>query len=245
MNYSNVSSCSEWYKINIELQHSIDRADLILKESVFKDLESVIDSHNDTNDTNDNNIESPTSINEECLDFIDGEWSTPLYKCKTKINTLKEDINYIKSDMVLTASELKETINLYEAMLKRRSSMVSISSDLCKYVDMINEDSSHMPSAKRLQEAFEDHLNVLLNDKEFNKVCEDIVKLYKKIFNMQSITRLIASAQPTPTCSICLSEPVQLISTNCGHGGCDHCFRQMGYCPVCRSPINHKCRIYI
>jgi len=219
-NTPNDGTQHNWYNLQIELQHSIDRAADILK------------------DANANNHTQVSICNEDTID--DQTDKTSIEDCNRINGLIKDYIESFRDDMRNTADEFINSVIIYERFIKRRSELVGLSDKINKYAM-----DSTMQSAKDLQTALENHILNVLNDEDFIKVCNRIKYLYTKIINMQTTSRLIASTQPTPTCSVCLSRTVCVISTNCGHGGCEECFMQMGNCPVCRSSITDRCKLYI
>ncbi len=65
------------------------------------------------------------------------------------------------------------------------------------------------------------------------------------ISDAMATIRTLVNTPLEPMCPICFSEPVSLAYEPCGHTLCIHCSTRQGHiCPVCRTPIRDKLKLY-
>ena len=80
-----------------------------------------------------------------------------------------------------------------------------------------------------------------------------LISLGRAAVRSDLVRRLHATLRPPPpqtpaehACTICCTRPIQRVFQPCMHAcACDECARRLEVCPVCRSQVVAKWRVYV
>lgn len=140
---------------------------------------------------------------------------------KDKINETRKDIEKIE-----TFSQFLKEIN---KKFPDNDEIDSISNDICKLSEKINEDNTCLTSKNKYQKEL-----YLLNE-------------------YQNLLKKINNGNVGNTCSLCLQNPVNKFFNPCGHTACDNCIEKLYEkagnpynvnCFLCRKKVNSNHPIY-
>jgi len=99
----------------------------------------------------------------------------------------------------------------------------------------------------QLLESVEAYLKKVFEENQVSVEYGALIAAYKRFITLRDTVQMMRSSavESEPLCSICLSDTVSYTMTPCGHTFCQTCVRRQGNsCPMCRTAIKERVRIY-
>jgi hypothetical protein len=152
---------------------------------------------------------------------------------------LRETLRRTVRLYVNTATALSTAEGQLEEKLKRLETVVSRVNG-----QMFLEPT---PELAELAEPMRKYLDSVLDKIDIEPDFREVSEQYKRFSILKGLVSLIGFQQTSsaPTCTICMTRPVCLAMTPCGHVFCEECCRsQMTACYICRVQIRDRVRLY-
>ena len=156
----------------------------------------------------------------------------------------------LKAHALATGHIYDEYRNAGEAIMKQQAllkvkldKLDRIQSRLTALFDMDSANDAHTP----LMEAAEVYFKKVYDDNQIATEYAAVIDAYKKFIALRDVMQMmrVSAVENEPICSVCLNDAVSYTLTPCGHTFCQTCVRrQGGNCPMCRTNIKERVRIY-
>jgi len=107
----------------------------------------------------------------------------------------------------------------------------------------IDMNSAHT----QLVDSVEAYLKTVFEDNQISVEYGALISAYKRFITLRDTVQMMRSSavESEPLCTICLTDTVSYTLTPCGHTFCQNCVRRQGNaCPMCRTSIRERVRIY-
>ena len=99
----------------------------------------------------------------------------------------------------------------------------------------------------QLVDSIENYLKKVFENNQISVEYGALIAAYKRFITLRDTVQMMRSSavESEPLCSICLTDTVSYTMTPCGHTFCQNCVRRQGNsCPMCRTAIKERVRIY-
>jgi hypothetical protein len=99
----------------------------------------------------------------------------------------------------------------------------------------------------QLLESVETYLKKVFEENQISVEYGALIAAYRRFITLRDTVQMMRSSavESEPMCSICLTETVSYTLTPCGHTFCQNCVRRQNTsCPMCRTSIRERVRIY-
>lgn len=129
-------------------------------------------------------------------------------------------------------NHLKQRLDKMDKIQKKVSSMIEL------------QTNEAMPD---LVNSLERYLAVSFKDSGIESEYKTLLQLYKKHMILREEIQVFKNSQTVsePLCAICITDPVGMTISPCGHTFCQTCSRRMiNECGVCRGRIKDRIKLY-
>ena len=148
---------------------------------------------------------------------------------------------------------LRETLHVYQstvadmfAVHTRLQKKLEQTDHFTKQVLALAPPADASPEAETLRQSIVAYANVQYDTMKIKEDYVDFCTLYTKYHALRSVLLLQQTAESSaPTCTICMTDPVTMALTPCGHTFCSPCgSKQRAQCYICRVGIRERQRLY-
>ena len=146
---------------------------------------------------------------------------------------------------------LRETLHVYQSTLAdmftahtRLQKKLEQTDHFTKQVLALAPPADASPEAETLRQSILAYTNIQYDTMKIKDDYVDFCTLYTKFHALRSVLLLQAESS-APTCTICMTDPVAMALTPCGHTFCSPCgSKQRAQCYICRVGIRDRQRLY-
>jgi hypothetical protein len=146
---------------------------------------------------------------------------------------------------------LRETLHVYQSTLAdmfdahaRLQKKLDQTDTFTKKVLALAPPADTSPEAETLRQSILAYTNVQYDTLKIKEDYIEFCTLYTKFHALRSVLLLQAESS-APTCTICMTDPVAMAVTPCGHTFCSPCgSKQRSQCYICRVAIRDRQRLY-
>jgi hypothetical protein len=148
---------------------------------------------------------------------------------------------------------LREALHVYQSTV---TDMFAAHTRLQKKLDQTDQYTKKLmaltppndpsPEAETLRQSILTYANVQYDSLKIKDDYIDFCTLYTKFQAVRSVLLLQQTAESSPPiCTICMTDPVNMALTPCGHTFCSPCgSKQRSQCYICRVAIRDRQRLY-
>jgi hypothetical protein len=148
---------------------------------------------------------------------------------------------------------LREALHVYQSTV---ADMFTAHTRLQKKLDQTDQYTKKLmaltppndpsPEAETLRQSILTYANVQYDSLKIKDDYVDFCTLYTKFQAIRSVLLLQQTAESSPPiCTICMTDPINMALTPCGHTFCSPCgSKQRSQCYICRVAIRDRQRLY-
>jgi len=202
----------------------------------------------------------PPDIEHRCTELLAkfSRKSPPSFLRDVSLSTdISGSLADIESELGVHPTELRETLRRTVRLYVNTATALStaegqLEEKLKRLETVVCRVNSQMfleptPELAELAEPMRKYLDSVLDKIDIESDFREVSEQYKRFAILKGLVSLMGFQQvsSSPTCTICMTRPVTLAMTPCGHVFCEDCCRsQMTACYICRVQIRDRVRLY-
>jgi hypothetical protein len=186
----------------------------------------------DANITDNIDKNSTNTLKRDLLEFVNSDWDeiNDRIKKSTKLPDAKKvDYSEEKKQFLELKEKIKTSVFEYQIIELKLKSLFTkneiLESKIRTFYDFLEEfqQDNKDKNCKTIKSSLNDFVD-MYNDRDTLKMLiSQFVDKRHDLKELMSITNLAQSVCPTPTCSLCMTNPLDSFLDPCGHTGCKEC----------------------
>ena len=224
---------SQYYELSPNLQYS--------NENIYYESSSL--------DTNYNSNNKLINVREYLVDLLKNKFEYDYEELPELelIEKLIKEFNIINKTYISLHTKLHESIKKTEYEVRLINSHMKYIMDMNKQYDNTNNTNDLFGNIKQDIENLSDKIK---NNNDLENIREKYNDTRKKMLSYLSFIKKINNFNTGSTCSLCLSNNVNMFFDPCGHTSCQECINKLEVergdvpCPFCKKKIKISRPLY-
>jgi hypothetical protein len=204
---------------------------------------------------------STNTLKRDLLEFVNSDWNeiNDRIKKNNKVpDAEKVDYSKEKKQFLELKEKIKTSVFEYQIIELKLKSLFTkneiLESKIRTFYDFLEEfeQDNKDKNCKTIKSSLNDFVDMYTDRDNLRKLISEFVDKRHDLKELMSITNLVQSVSPAPTCSLCMTNPLDSFLDPCGHTGCKECLVRSIQasnvnlnCVYCRKEIRSIRSLYI